>query len=218
VPFQVVIVIAAILAFVILALIRLDRVRSHRETFTSGQQAVFVAAFLLVPPIVLQTLLNPKGVDAASATILYIGVVIVIWVLESVAGLLVARFAPEHRRQMLLMALIGRDTSGFVPFDPPLTEQLAADVTAVDRANAAFSRGTGFLAETHRAGFAADWQALDEATRALESGIAEQRRLRLGVSEQAIDVAADARGRLDTLRREAPTTVGLGAGNVAGAG
>jgi hypothetical protein len=218
VSFQVIIVLAAIVAFVILAAIRLDRVRSHRETFTGGQQALFVAAFLLAPPIVLQTLLSPKGIDAASATILYIGVVLVIWILEAVAGLLVARFAPEHRRQMLLMALIGRDTSGFVPFDPPLTEQLAADVKAVERANAAFSRGTGFLAETHRAGFAADWQALDEATHALESGIAEQRRLRLGVSEQAIDVAADARGRLDTLRREAGPLVDGGAGKVAAAG
>jgi hypothetical protein len=218
VSFQLVIVLAAIVAFVILALIRLDRVRSHRETFTGSQQAVFLAAFLLAPPIVLQTILGPKGIDAVSATILYIAVVVVIWALAWVAALLVARFAPENRRQTLLMALIGRDTSGFIPFDPPLTEELAADVSAVEQANAAFSRGTGFLAESHRAGFAADWQALDEATRTLEAGIAEQRRLRLGVSEQAVDVAADARGRLDTLRREAPTTVGLGAGTVAGAG
>jgi hypothetical protein len=204
VSFQLLHLIVEEAAFVVLAGIRLERVRSHRETFTGGQQILFVLLFLLVPPLILQVLLAPKGVDAAGAVMLYVGFVLVIWALEWVVALLVGRLAPVERRQTLLMALIGRDTSGFVPFDPPMTEGLAADVAAVERANAAFPRGVAFIKAPSAAGFASDWRTLDEATRALEGRIAEQRRLRLGVAERAVDVAADARGRLDTLQREAP--------------
>jgi hypothetical protein len=104
---------------------------------------------------------------------------------------------------MLLLALIGRDTSGFIPFDPPMTTELAADVDAVDKANAAFPRGRAFMSQVAMPGFQSTWEALDAATRSLEGRIAEQRTLRLGVAERAIDTASDARGRLDTLRRDA---------------
>lgn len=203
--FQLVLVIVAVLAFVGLAALRIGRVRTHRDAPDGWLRLGFVVAFLLIPPIVLQLVLSPKGVDAVGAVALYGIVVVALWLLTWVVALLVARFAPIERRQMVLLALIGRDTSGVVPFDPPMTATIAADVEAVDRLNAAFPRGHAFMTQVSMPGFRSTWDALDVATSTLEAEIAEQRRLHLGVSERAIETANDARGRLDTLRRDAAT-------------
>jgi hypothetical protein len=203
--FQLLLVLVAVLAFVGLGALRIGRVRAHRDAPDGWLRFGFVAAFLLIPPIVLQVVLAPKGIDAVGAVTLYVGAVVLLWVLTWVVALLVARFAPVEGRQMMLLALIGRDTSGIVPFDPPMTATLAAEVEAVDLLNAAFPRGHAFMAQVSMPGFRTTWEALDTATRTLEDDISEQRRLHLGVSEQAIETANDARGRLDTLRRDAAT-------------
>ncbi len=52
-------------------------------------------------------------------------------------------------------------------------------------------------------GFRSTWDELDAATRALEGSIAEAGQHRHGVSERALETAADARARLETLRRAA---------------
>jgi hypothetical protein len=88
-----------------------------------------------------------------------------------------------------------------VPFDPPITAKLAESVGLVDRANAAFPRGVGFPTQIDRSGFRGDWEALDGATRSLEDRIAADFRLGLAVASGARVTAADARSRLDTLRR-----------------
>jgi hypothetical protein len=51
--------------------------------------------------------------------------------------------------------------------------------------------------------FVARWDALDGATKALESMIAEAGRLGTGIAQRAIETAADARARLESLRRDA---------------
>jgi hypothetical protein len=84
-----------------------------------------------------------------------------------------------------------------------MTSKLAAEVDRVDKLNSVFPRGITFLSQISTPGFRTSWDDLDDATRLLETDIAEQRRLGLGVSERALASAGDARGRLDTLHREA---------------
>jgi hypothetical protein len=205
--FQFLLGLAAIAAFVALGALRMYRVRAHRDAPDGWQRVGFVAAFLLVPPIVLQVLFagksGPGSVDAVGAIALYLLAVLVLSAATWIAALAVARFAPVERRQMLLLALIGRDTSSIVPFDPPMSNELTADVERVDVLNAAFPRGRAFMTQPSLPGFRSAWEALDTATATLEKRIADQRRLRLGVAERAIFTASDARGRLDTLRRDA---------------
>jgi hypothetical protein len=205
--FQLLLGLAAVAAFAGFAALRIFRVRSQRDPPGGWRRVGMVAAFLLVPPLVLQVLVAPKSgpgaVDAASAVILYIAAVVALWLLAWLAALVVARVAPVERRPMLLLALIGRDTSGIVQFDPPMTSALSADVERVETLNAAFPRGATFMGQASLPGFRSRWEALDAATRSLEDRIAEQRRLRLGVAERAIETASDARSRLDTLRRDA---------------
>ena len=207
--FQLLLGLAALAAFAGLAALRIQRVRAHRDPVDGWRRIGLIAAFLFVPPLVLQILFAPKtgpgAVDGVGAVLLYVLLTVALWILTWIAALVVARFAPIERRQSLLLALVGRDTSDIVPFDPPMTSEITADVERVDTCNATFPRGTAFLAQASLPGFRVAWEALDSATRQLEARIAEQRRLHLGVAERAIDTAADARGRLDTLRREAMT-------------
>ena len=91
------------------------------------------------------------------------------------------------------------DPARGIPSDPPITAQLAQCVDGVEGANAAFPRGRGFPAQVDRAGFRADWDALDDATRTLERSIASERLLAIGVAAKAESTASDARNRLDTL-------------------
>ena len=197
----------ALLAFIGLAALRIVRVHYHREGPSGWWKVAFVVGYLLVPPLVLQAIAAPKSgavaVDPINAVLLYIPAVVTIWLLAQAAAFVVARVAPIKWRPILLLALIGRDSSGMIAFDPPMTPALAADVERVDALNAAFPRGSAFIGQVSTPGFRTSWDALDSATLALEGDIAEQRRLRLGVSERAIDTANDARGRLDTLKRVA---------------
>ena len=88
-----------------------------------------------------------------------------------------------------------------VPFDPPLTTRLTECMALVDRRNAVFPRGLAFPGQVDRADFHEAWDALDDATRSLEGGIAADRHLGLGIATAASATALDARGRLDTLLR-----------------
>jgi len=102
--------------------------------------------------------------------------------------------------------MTGRDTSGIMPFDPPMSAELAETVAQVERLNDLFPRGRAFMNQASLPGFQSTWDALDDATRALESEIGEQRRLGLGVSERAGQIAEDARGRLSALKQAAGNT------------
>jgi len=205
--FQLLLLLAAIAAFVGLAGLRIFRVRTHRDAPGGLWRIGFVAAFLLVPPVVLYVVAAPKSGpgtgDLLGAVALYVLVSALLWLLTWIAALLAARFAPIERRPMLLLALVGRDTSSLVAFDPPMTGALSSDVQRVEELNAAFPRGPAFIGQASLPGFRSTWDALDSATSALEGDIAEQRRLGLGVAERAIATASDARGRLDSLRRDA---------------
>ncbi len=205
--FPVLMGLTAIVAFILLAVLRIVRVRYHRGGPTGIWRVLFVVGFLVVPPLVMQALAAPKtgaiAVDPLNAVLLYIPAVVAIWLLTLVAAVVVARIAPVKWRPILLLALIGRDSSGVVEFDPPMTAELSADVDRVDGLNRAFPRGSTFIGQVSVEGFRSSWDALDAATVTLERDIAEQRRLHLGVSERAIDTANDARGRLDTLKRVA---------------
>jgi hypothetical protein len=72
-------------------------------------------------------------------------------------------------------------------------------MAVVDRTNAV-SPGPEFPAQVDCADFDSAWEALDVATTTLERRIADDLRLGLGVACAATTTAADARGRLDTLR------------------
>jgi hypothetical protein len=82
-----------------------------------------------------------------------------------------------------------------------VTTKLAECMALVDRRNAAFPRGIAFPGQVDRVDFHEAWDALDDATRTLEGGIAADRRLGLGIAPAASATALDARGRLDTLLR-----------------
>ena len=205
--FPLLLLLLALASMGVLAWFRLRRMRTHGEPIEGWRRIAFVLLFVLVPPVLLQVQFAPKtgpgAVDVVGAVVLYVLIVVALAALGFVAAQLIARFAPVESRPKLLMALIGRDTSGIVPFDPPMTPRLAADVERVTALNATFPRGITFLGQIPLPGFRSSWDALDEATQRLESDIEEQRRLGLRISEQALATANDARGRLDTLHREA---------------
>jgi hypothetical protein len=128
---------------------------------------------------------------------LILGLLKVVMVL---AAALVEGVAKGRTPQVLLIALTGHE--GDVDrhsFDPPVTAKLAESIARVDRTNAAFPRGVDFPAQVERADFSSRWDALDGATRTLEEGIADDRRLGLGVASQATATANDARSRLVVL-------------------
>jgi len=130
--------------------------------------------------------------------VILLGLTVLMWIAAVIAQIV----APGRWRPLLMLALIGREVDpGDAPFDPPVTAQLAGSMAAVDGANAAFVRGPGFAAEIDRPGFRDGWDALDAATTALESQIADDNRLGLGAACEATATARDARSRLDTLHR-----------------
>ena len=127
--FQLILVcLAAAAAFAGVALFRVYRVRTHRDPPSGWLRIVSVAVLLLVPPLVLQVLVAPASgagrVDAIGAVLLYVVTFAVIWLLMLLGSLLVARLAPRQHRQVLLLAMTGHDTSGIVPFDPPMSAGL----------------------------------------------------------------------------------------------
>ena len=123
-------------------------------------------------------------------------------ILMAIAAVVIGQVVHGRSGRLARLALAGSqdDPARDVPSDPPITAQLAQGVAIVDRANAAFPRGPEFPAQVDRAGFRADWDALDGATRTLERNIASERLLAIGVAAKAEATARDARGRLDTLR------------------
>jgi hypothetical protein len=208
--YQLLLVLGAAAAFAGIALLRVYGVRTHRDLPDGVLRIASVVVLLLAPPIILHLLfaqaLGGGTMNLANSVLLYVISFAVIWLVMLLGAPLVARFAPKKRRPMLLLAMTGRDTSSLVPFDPPMPPQLAESVKQVDRLNATFPRGREFIEQPSLPGFRSAWDALDAATRKLETEIGEQRRLGLGVSEHALDTASDARARLDALRQAATSS------------
>ena len=194
----------AIAAMISLAALRLIRVRLGREPHPDGKARLpFFLAFLIVPPLVVGTLFQSVGgqLGAVSWLPLYVVGVVVLALLMWIAAAIVRLIAPRRVRPLLLMALAaGRDTPA-AKLDPPLTARLATSRTRVDAANAVFPSGAAFPTHIDRPGFRGSWDLLDDATRTLETQIAEDQTLGKGAASSATNTADNARGRLDTLRR-----------------
>lgn len=198
----------AVAAMTLLATLRLVRVHYGRTPLPDGRgRLLFMLAFVLAPPLALGTLTQPadsvaqlRGVAWVSLyTIVLAGLVILMWV----AALVVSLTPPSRARRMLVLALMGSEGDPLEEADPPLTARLAESMALVDRTNAVFPRGPEFQAQAERSGFRPAWDALDAATRVLESQMADDYRLGLGVGSAAATTSRDARSRLNTLRGSA---------------
>ena len=198
----------ALAAMTLLATLRLVRVHYGRTPLPDGRgRLLFMLAFVLAPPLALGTLTQPadsvaqlRGVAWVSLyTIVLAGLVILMWV----AALVVSLAPPSRARRMLVLALMGSEGDPLEEADPPLTARLAESMALVDRTNAVFPRGPEFQAQVERSGFRPAWDALDAATRVLESQMADDYRLGLGVGSAAATTSRDARSRLNTLRGSA---------------
>ena len=190
-----------------LAVMRVVRVRIARTPHPEGRARIpFIAAFLLLPPVVLSLVLGQVTTSSVMRGIGWLlPYAILVGAISIVMGFLapiVGRMAPRSARPAIVLALSASEGDpDDVPYDPPVTAALAASVANVDRANAVFPRGLEFPAQVSREGFRYAWDALDSATSTLEGGIADDRRLGLPVAAAARAVAADARSRLETLKR-----------------
>jgi hypothetical protein len=205
-PVQLLIVLAvAVMAG--LATLRLVRVHLGRTPLPEGRgRRVFLLAFALMPPIVLGALTQPAAaggqLSGLSSLPIYVVILATLMILMRIVALIVGLVAHGRSAPLLRLALTGSEGDPVgVRSDPPVTAKLAEDIVVVDKANAVFPRGREFPAQIDRAGFRADWGALDSATRTLEGRIADDHRLGRGVASVATATAMDARGRLDTLRR-----------------
>jgi hypothetical protein len=196
--------ILAVAAMIGLAVLRVIRAHLGREPHPDGMARLpFIVAFLIVPPVVLGTLFQPVGdkLGGVSWLPLYVASVAVLAILMSIAALIVRLVAPARSRPLLLMALNASKVRPAMKVDPPLSTRLAASRTLVDAANAAFPSGAAFPTHIDRADFRGSWDSLDEATRVLETQIAEDETLGKGAASAAMATADNARSRLDTLRR-----------------
>jgi hypothetical protein len=196
----------AVVAMIGLAILRLVRVRMGRTPLPEGKaKAAFLVAFLVVPPVALKALLEPSSgpVFGVMSWVPTYGLLLaLLLVLMTIAAMVVERVVHGRRRRPLMVALAGNEGDPEdVPFDPPLTTRLTECIALVDRRNAVFPRGLAFPGQVDRADFREAWDALDDATRSLEGGIAADRHLGLGIATAASATALDARGRLDTLLR-----------------
>jgi hypothetical protein len=183
-----------------LVLDHLDR-SPHPEGF---RRLLVLVAFLFLPLIAFGGLIDPlAGPMRAIATaplyaLVLVGLFLLMWLAAQVARQVVRGRA----RPLVLLALVGnRGEHDEIPYDPPVTRKLAASAALVDRTNSVFPRGPEFPTQVERRGFQSDWDALDAATKSLEAGIAEDRKIGLPVASGAVATAFDARNRLDTLRR-----------------
>lgn len=199
--------IVAVGAMALLALSRVARVHYGRPPHLQfrGSRLV-VIGLLFVPPTVLQALTQPASGSPRVGWVewlpQYAGLLIAVAIAMGIIALIVRFVAPVRTRPLLLLALVGSEADPYeVPFDPPVTATLAKSVALVDRANDVFPRGVDFPSQIDRTGFRGYWDALDDATRTLEQGIADEHRLGIAVASGARATAADARSRLDTLRR-----------------
>ena len=199
-------VLVAVIAMIGLAILRLVRMRMGRTPLPEGKaRALFLVAFLVVPPVSLKALLQPSS-GPALGVITWVPVygllLALLLVLMTITAMIVERVVHSRWRRPLMLALVGSEGDPEdVPFDPPLTSRLTECMALVDRRNAVFPRGLAFPGQVDRADFHEAWDALDDATRTLEGGIAADRRLGLGIATAASATALDARGRLDTLLR-----------------
>jgi hypothetical protein len=196
-------VLLAIAAMSGLAILRLIRVHLGREPHPAGKARLpFLLAFLIAPPIVLGTLLQSGTgqLGGVSWLPLYVVSVVVLAILMSIAALTVRLVAPRRSQSLLLTALNASEYEPGVEIDPPVTARLAESQALVDTANAVFPGGVDFPTQIDRAGFRQGWDALDAATRTLESRIAEDGALGKGVASAAMATAENARRRLETLR------------------
>ncbi len=204
---QQLLIVAAAGMLVALAVSRLIRVHLGRSPTPEGKaRPLFVLAFLFVPPIALEVLFNPTAAEGQlhglESVLLYTIALAAFSILMGIAALIVRLVAPGRSRPLLLLALVGTEGDpDDVPVDPPLTVKLADGVGLVDTANAVFPRGPEFANQIDRAGFRVAWDRLDAVTGTLESLIADDQRLGLGVASAATGTARDARSRLETLRR-----------------
>ncbi len=199
-------VLVAVIAMIGLAILRLVRVRMGRTPLPEGKaRALFLVAFLVVPPVSLKALLQPSS-GPALGVITWVPVygllLALLLVLMTITAMIVERVVHSRWRRPLMLALVGSEGDPEdVPFDPPLTTKLTECMALVDQRNGVFPRGLAFPGQVDRADFHEAWDALDDATRTLEGGIAADRRLGLGIATAASATALDARGRLDTLLR-----------------
>jgi hypothetical protein len=196
--------ILAVAAMATLALSRVARVQHGRTPHLEGRgRRLFTIGLLFVPPLLFVLIQpGPSGQLRIGWIAPYTMILVAIWILMGVAALIVRFVAPVRSRPLLILALAGIEPDPYdVPFDPPMTARLAENVALVERTNAAFPRGVQFPRQVDRSGFREDWDALEGATRTLEGTIADDFRLGLAVASAARATAADARSRLDTLRR-----------------
>lgn len=187
-------VMVAVAAMFGLATLRLVRVHLGRTPLPEVRgMRLLVLAALLSPLIVL---------GAFSSVPVYIGILLALVIVMWLAAVVVQLVARGRIRPLLLVALVGSEGDPEdVPYDPPVTAELAESVALVDRANAVFPRGHEFPLQIDRAGFRFAWDALDDVTGTLEGRIADDHRIGLAVASAAVATADDARSRLDTLRR-----------------
>lgn len=201
--------ILAVVTLAGLAVLRLVRVHFNRSPLPDGfVRPFFLFGFVIVPPLVLAALTQPAAAAGpfrgVSSVPMYILIVLTLVTLMAIVALIVGHIVHNRTAQLVRLALIGSEGDpGGIRSVQRLTPRLAESIELVQRANAAFPRGTEFLAQVDRAGFRSDWEALDGATRTLEDEIAEDYRLDMGVAYEATDTAKDARSRLETLRRHA---------------
>lgn len=197
----------AIVAMVCLATLRLVRVHDGRSPLPEGRgRRFFLLGFVVVPPLVLgaltQSAATTSKLGAISSLPTYIAIVGALVFLMWIAALIIRQVTNGRSGQLARVALAGSQNDPYAAqIDPPVTTKLAASIAAVDRFNAMFPRGPEFPRQVARTGFRDDWDALDDATRTLEGGIANDYRLGLVVASSATATASDARSRLDTLRR-----------------
>lgn len=199
----------AFIAMTGLAVARSARDRVGRTPFPEGNgRRLLIVAFLVVPPIALSQLLYPgAGAMSAVASVpSYVFALVIIAMVMSVIVMIVGFALPRRSHRNLRIALMGNEGNvDDLARDPRMTEQLAENVALVDRTNAVFPRGPDFAAQVDRPGFRAAWEALAAATVTLEGHIADDHRRRQPVADEALSTAADARSRLNTLRRLAAT-------------
>ncbi len=192
----------AVLAMIGLASMRVVRVQDGR-TPQPERSNLFLAAFVILPPVLVGALLHPATPLAGIGSIpLFAGLLAVLALVMAALAYVVRYVARGRTLALLIVALIASEGNpDDVPFDPPLTPELATSVTLVGQANGAFPRGSEFPRQVDRDGFRGAWDALASAVSTLDGQIAEDHRRGLPVASTARAVATDAHSRLETLRR-----------------
>jgi hypothetical protein len=196
----------AVVAMAGLAILRVARVRSGRTPLPDGRgRRLFLLGFVVVPPLAVGALIPPTTtggqLTAVAALPVYVAMLACVVLVMAIAAFIIGRLTHSPAGRLARLALIGsEDDPGYMPSNPEITERMAAVLSRVETADAAFPRGRDFPRQIDRPGFRADWDELDGATRALEGQIADDLRSYRGVAAVAKDRAADARSRLETLR------------------